>query len=113
MNPSSLIASLTACTVSGATVRVLLRTCDTVDIDTPALSATSAIFTNVHPPFRLGRSVSLAGMSFGSKRELADVLRRDDFRRPKDNLTFGANGKFSEAPGVKALAFFTGDFTLG
>ena len=52
MNPSSSIASLTACTVSGATIRVLLRTCDTVDIDTPARCATSAMVTKVHAPFR-------------------------------------------------------------
>src|ERR1700751_2801034 len=113
MNPSSLIALLTACTVSGATVRVLLRTCDTVDIDTPARCATSAIFTNVHPPVRSWRSVSPAAMSFGSKRKIAYVLRRNDLRGPKDNFTLRANGKFPEASGLKALAFFAGDLTLG
>src|ERR1700752_4411260 len=113
MNPNSLIKSSTACIVSGDAVRVLLRTCDTVDIDTlsdaPHLPSLPTFTLN----FECGDRHHSPSLSFGSESKIAYVLRRDDLRRPKDNFTLCANSKFTEASSVKTLAFFAGDFTLG
>src|SRR5258708_17014555 len=73
--PTSAMASSTARTVSGETLRVLLRTCETVVTDTPARFATSIIVATVCLAFRrdtgrgqgVGRAPPLSSAPAGSR----------------------------------------------
>src|SRR5882724_9842846 len=86
----SAIARCTSSAVAGSTFRVWLMTCETVDIETPASRATSAMVANGSPPSPLCEPERIGTGHEPSERGLMAIL--GSIEALAQALSFGLRG---------------------